>query len=117
MQITLRRDEFGRVIGTIAEKGSKATVTGADRVAAIAELREAVDSALDHSIGECFWREPLGDYRWLFRREGGAMRVVVLKSAGTLTGWEHCFWAECDAREFGESMRAAIEAYDAGELR
>ena len=53
----------------------------------------------------------MGDYRWLFRREGKTMRVVILKSLGTLTGWENCFWVECDAEEFRLSMQAAIAAY------
>ena len=107
MQVTLSSDSFGRVVGAIAHNGAQATVTSSEPAAALADLREAVGAAaLGH--GECFWHEAAGDYRWLFRREGSAMRVAILWSAGTMTGWEHKFWAECDAEEFGEAMDAAI---------
>ena len=109
MQVTLRGDSLGRVVGTIAHNGAQATVTGWDRASAIADLRMAVESVATHEYGECFWHEAMGEYRWLFRRTGERMRVVILRSSGTLTGWEDCFWTECDARDFRESMRAALE--------
>ena len=74
------------------------------------ELNVAVESAISHGQGECFWHEETGDYRWLFRQEGSIMRIAVLRSSGTLTGWEHRFWAECRAEEFRGAMRAALEA-------
>lgn len=77
----------------------------------------AVESAVDSGVGECFWPEAAGDYRWLFRHEGGAMRVAILWSMGTLTGWEHRFWAECDAQEFRDAMHAAIDACGAFQVR
>ena len=110
MQITLNGDCFGRVVGTIAHNGAQATVTSSDSAAAMTDLRQAVDSAAADGLGECFWHEAAGDYRWLFRREGSTMRIVVLWSIGTLTGWEHRFWAECDAEEFRRTMLAAMES-------
>ena len=86
MQITLNCDSLGRVIGTIAHDGAPATVTSSDGLAAMTDLREAVESALNAGQGECFWLEAAGDYRWLFKREGATMRIVVLWSMGTLTG-------------------------------
>jgi hypothetical protein len=71
-----------------------------------------VGSAVSNGQGECFWHEAAGDYRWLFRSEGDRMRVVVLWSIGTMTGWEHRFWVECGAAEFRDAMQSAIEAYD-----
>ena len=76
------------------------------------DLRQAVASAVSHGCGECFWHEAAGDYRWLFRREGSTMRIVILWSIGTLTGWENRFWAECDAEDFRHIMSAAIESGD-----
>jgi hypothetical protein len=111
MQVTLRGDSFGRVVGTIVYHGAETTVTGSDHDSAIRDLRVAVESALTHGHGECFWHEAMVDYRWLFRREGSTMRIVIVQSAGTLTGWEHCLWAECGVEEFGDMMRGAIEAY------
>lgn len=78
----------------------------------MADLKEAVESAVAHGFGECFWQEAAGEYRWLFRRDGTAMRVAVLWSIGVVTGWEHYFWAECDAAELGDAVRAAIVACD-----
>jgi hypothetical protein len=117
MQMTLRFDSFGRVVGTIEHNGAHATVTGSDPGPAITDLRLAVESAVTDDYGECFWHEATGEYRWLFRRESGTMRVVILWSMGTLTGWEHRFWAECDAEEFRDTAHAAIEACGAFEVR
>ena len=110
MQVTLKGDCFGRVVGTIEHNGAQATVTCSDPRSAITDLRLALESAVTDEVGECFWREATGEYRWLFRREGGKMRIVILWSNGTLTGWEHRFWAECDASDFHSTMRTATEA-------
>ena len=117
MQVTLKCDLFGRVVGAIAHNGAQATVTASDSVSAIEDLRQAVASASIHGQGECFWHEAVGDYRWLFRREGGTMRIVILWSIGTLTGWEHRFWAECDAEDFRDTMSAAIQSCETFELQ
>jgi hypothetical protein len=110
MQVALNCDLFGRVVGAIANNGAQATVTSSDSVSAMKDLRQAVASAVTHGHGKCFWHEAVGDYRWLFRREGSTMRVAILWSIGTLTGWEHRFWAECDAEDFRDTMQAAIES-------
>ena len=110
MQFTLQSDSFGRVIGIIAHNGAQATVAGSEPGSAISDLEAAVESAVTAGYGECFWREVAGDYRWLFRREGAVMRVAILWSTGTLTGWEHRFWAECDVENFREAMISALEA-------
>jgi len=110
MQFTLNGDSFGRVVGTIAHNGAQVTVTSSDFVSAMEDLRDAVENALADGYGECFWHEAAGDYRWLFRREERTMRVAVLWSMGTLTGWEHRFWTECDVEDFRNAMRTAIES-------
>jgi hypothetical protein len=58
-------------------------------------------------LGECFWKEGGGEYRWVFRRDGESVRVAVLWSAGVMTGWEHVFWAECPVGEVAK-LTAAI---------
>lgn len=110
MQITLKSDPSGRVVATIANDGASATVSGSDGFSAVTDLGLAAESATSDGIGECFWHEALGDYRWLFRRDGGIMRIAIVRSSGTLTGWEHCFWSECRIEEFRATMRAAIDA-------
>ena len=110
MQVTLSGDSLGRVVGRIAHNGAEATVSGSDATA-LEDLKTAVESAIAGSQGECFWHEAMIDYRWLFRRERDVMRVVIIRSSGTLTGWEHCFWAEVGASEFEAAMREAVEGF------
>jgi hypothetical protein len=111
MQLMLSGDSLGRVVGAIAHNGAQATVTGSDGFSAVADLRTAVESAVADGLGECFWQEAMVEYRWLFHREGNVMRIAILSSLGTLTGWEHLFWAECDVEEFQNVMHKAIEAF------
>ncbi|HUB78874.1 MAG TPA: hypothetical protein VMB03_08770 [Bryobacteraceae bacterium] len=113
MQLMLNGDSLGRVVGTIAHNGAKATVTGSDGLSAVAELRSAVESAIADGLGECFWEEAMVEFRWLFRREGDTVRIAILSSLGTLTGWEHLFWAECGLAEFQGVMHQAIGAFAA----
>ena len=115
MQLTLSCDSFGRVVGTVAHRGANAIVTSTNPSTSIADLQEAALSAVTHGQGECFWHEATGDYRWLFRRESNTIRIVILWSIGTLTGWEHRFWAECDAEEFRAAISAAIQSCHAVE--
>ena len=110
MEVTLKGDGLGRVVGTIACNGAQATVTGSDSASAMTDLRLAFENAVAYNRGECFWHEATGDYWWLFKRDGATMRVVILRSVGTLTGWEHRFWAECNADDFRDTLGAAIEA-------
>ncbi len=110
MQVTLEGDSFGRVVGTIEHNGAHATVTGRNLSSALADLRFALESAMAAGTGECFWYEVTGEYRWLFRREAGTLRIALLWSIGTLTGWEHRFWAEVDAGEFRDTLLTAIDA-------
>ncbi|MDE3166623.1 MAG: hypothetical protein KGN36_12530 [Acidobacteriota bacterium] len=113
VKVTFTVEAFGRVVGTIAHNGAEAAVSGSERESAMEDLRVAVESAAEGGHGECFWREAMVDTRWLFRKEGGTMRVAIIRSTGTLTGWEHCFWAECGLEEFRSAMREGMEAYSA----
>jgi len=117
MQVELTCDSRGRVVGSIAHNGAHATVTSCNATGALGDLQQAVEDALSGGLGECFWPEGGGDYRWLFRREQGIMRVVILWSIGTVTGWEHRFWAECPIGEFSEQMHAAIGSAAASTVR
>jgi hypothetical protein len=44
----------------------------------------------------------------MFRRAGEKVRIAVLWSAGTLTGWEHVFWPECDFEAFAGQVREEV---------
>jgi hypothetical protein len=99
MKISLRVDEFERLICTVDDGAAPVTVTASDPDAA-AHLVAAIDDAARDGSGECFWREGGGEYRWMLRREGDKLRLVVLWCTGTLTGWETVLWTECDFAAF-----------------
>jgi len=107
MKISLRVDEFDRLICTVEDGAAPVTVTASDSEAA-AHLLAAIDDATRYGVGECFWEEGGGEYRWVFRREGDALRVVVLWCAGTLTGWETVLWRDCDFESFHRQVASEV---------
>jgi hypothetical protein len=109
MQIALEADDFGRLVCSIAHGETRATVTASDLGGAAFDLRATLDDLLRDGLGECYWREGGGEYRWLFRRDSSNARVAVLWSNGTLTGWEHVFWAEVPLDGFAEELRGALD--------
>ena len=107
MKISLRVDEFERLICTVEDGAAPVTVTASDPDAA-AHLVAAIDDSARDGSGECFWQEGGGEYRWMLRREGEKLRVVVLWCSGTLTGWETVLWTECDLEAFRSQAQAEV---------
>jgi len=107
MKISLRVDEFERLICTVEDGAAPVTVTASDPDAA-AHLVSAIDNAARDGSGECFWEEGGGEYRWMLRRQGDNLRVVVLWCTGTLTGWETVLWRECDPETFREQVQSEV---------
>ena len=95
MIFSFATDQFDRLTCSLELDNIHAVATASDRVAALDDLITAIASVEANGMGECFWLEAAGEYRWVFRREGENVRVAVLWSAGVMTGWEHVFWAEC----------------------
>ncbi len=89
----------------MSDGGPVATVTASDCTAASSALMDAVDGAAASGYGECYWRHTSGEYRWMLRRDGEKVRIAVLWSNGTLTGWEHVFWSECGFEPFASLVR------------
>jgi hypothetical protein len=110
MTVRFGTDEFARLTCEMERGAVKATASAANREAAEAGMREALASVEVNGVGECFWQEAGGEYRWVFRREGENVRVAVLWSAGVLTGWEHVFWAECPMAGTVGQIRNALDA-------
>lgn len=96
MQLSFGTDEFGRLTCALADGEDQATVTAANLAGAAGDLAAALRDTAADGCSECYWMEGGGEYRWVFRREGDKVRVVVLWSAGTLTGWVHIFSSECE---------------------
>jgi len=113
MTFKLAAAEAGGVICWIADKRHDANIEIPDGVNALDELARAMDGVERAGVGEAFWHQPTGEYRWLFRREGVSdrARICVLKSIGTLTGWENVFWSEDDLKELVQSVRSEIARY------
>jgi hypothetical protein len=110
MRLSIEADEFGRLVCRIADGRSEAAVRSADPAAARADMLAALDGFESDGYSECFWREPNGEYRWIFRQEGVWVRIVVLRSAGTMTGWEHVFSGEEQLAGFAEMLRDEVSA-------
>ena len=108
MHVLLQRDDFGRVTCDLSDGETHGIVTASDPAQALQGLSSAVDSAMLNGIGECFWHEAAGEYRWVLRRTGDSVRIAVMWSTGTLCGWEHVFWSECDSAAFARQMREGI---------
>jgi len=105
MKLSLSVDEFGRLVCAVDDGSSPVIVTSSTPDAA-GDLADAARDALESGAGECFWTEGCGEYRWMLRRNGDSLRVVVLWSTGTMTGWEHVLWAECPAGDFLAQVEA-----------
>lgn len=109
MQTVFETDDFGRLLCHISDGETRATVTAHETAGPAADLLAAIADARRDGAGECYWREGAGEYRWAFRTEGPAIRIAVLWSSGTLTGWEHVFWKEREAAEFEREVRAGLD--------
>ncbi len=96
MQLSFETDEYGRLTCGLSDGENQASVTAASLADAGADLVAALRQTAADGCSECYWIEGGGEYRWVFRREGEKVRVVVLWSAGTLTGWVHVFSSESD---------------------
>jgi hypothetical protein len=110
MDCSFHFDRFGRLISVLRDENGSATISASDPAEAIASLAGALREASLTGTAECRWKEHDGEYRWMFRAHGGRMRIVVLWSSGTLTGWEHVLWSECRVAEIGEVLLPRLEA-------
>jgi hypothetical protein len=108
MRLAIAMDDFSRMVCTAQHDGSEAVITAADSGGAAEALSRAVEKLAQSGASECYWPGETGDYRWVFRRVGGVVRIAILWSTGTLTGWEHVFWAECDCSDFLQQAREQL---------
>jgi hypothetical protein len=106
----MAKDEFGGLVCTLTDGQAEGTVRASNPEQAAADLLGAVDNVNAGATGECFWLRESGAYRWLIRREQDTAQVVVLWSAGTLTGWENVFWTRCEWQPLASALRTTIGA-------
>jgi hypothetical protein len=108
MPLAIETDDFGRMICSVTDGSQSAVVTAAAFVKASSDLWDALDQLEARGLGECYWAESTGEYRWVFRRNGENVRLAVMWSIGTMTGWEDVFWAEWPANGFLAQVREEL---------
>jgi hypothetical protein len=108
MQFALETDEFGRLACSLSDGQTNAVITTSEFPKGSADLLLALDTVERRGKSECYWREGAGEYRWVLRKDGDRLIVAVMWSTGTLTGWEHAFWTECDHQQFASAARAEL---------
>jgi hypothetical protein len=106
MNLTLETDPFGRIVCSVEVGDRPVLVTSSKPSLARAELRAAVEDVRNTGYGECTWPEAVGEYKWMFRRQGDRVTVVSLWSSGTLTGWQHVLRETTDFETFTSRVEA-----------
>jgi hypothetical protein len=108
VEIAITTDIDGRLVSTLSEGDTSTTVTASNVPQAGEDLLAALENARETGYDECVWAEHAGEFRWIFRRDGARLTLVVLWCAGTITGWQHVFRAEDAFDAFAERARAEV---------
>jgi len=89
-----------RLVVHLCEGQDETTVTVSPSGAGMRSLGRAIDDAMVHGYGECFWPGmPGGQYWWVFRRREATLETAVMWTRGGASLWEHVFRAT-DAAEW-----------------
>jgi len=108
MDLSLDIDDAGRFVATLQNEGGTPAQVTASNVNAADDLLAAIEDARDTGLGECFWEESSGEYRWMIRVGAEEATLVVLWSAGVVTGWEHVFRGGCTLDWLADRIREAL---------
>lgn len=108
VDIAIATDVDGRFVCTLAEAGVSAVVTASNVPQAGEDLLAALENARETGYDECVWAEQGGEFRWIFKKAGARLTVVVLWCAGTVIGWQHVFRAEDQFDVFAARARADV---------
>ena len=108
VDIAVETDIDGRFVCTLTDGDTSALVTASNLPQAGEDLLAALENASETGYDECVWAEQGGEFRWIFRRDGDRLTVVVLWCAGTVIGWQHVFRAEDRFDAFASHARAEI---------
>lgn len=109
VEFSFSTDPFGRLTCDVSNGPETAVVTASDLPRAIGDLSAALSALERNGIAECYWPEGAGEYRWVFRRDTDRVRLAILWSTGTVTGWEHVFWSECDLNLLVNLLRREMD--------
>jgi hypothetical protein len=94
MDFNLTIEAPDRLVVRLREGQDEATVAVSPSSAGVRSLTRALDHAMAHGYGECFWPgQPGGQYWWVFRRREETLETALMWTRGGATGWEHVFRA------------------------
>jgi hypothetical protein len=108
MDLSLDIDDSGRFVATLTHDGGQPALVTASNLNAADDLLAAIEDARDTGLGECFWEEQTGEYRWMLRTGEEEATIVVLWSTGVVTGWEHVFRGTCPLDWLAARIREAL---------
>lgn len=108
MKFAFEAEPGGRLICRLEDADGPHLISSSEAGAAQAELIAALDDLETSQSSECYWRDDACDYRWLFRRDGGRLRLAILRLSGVCPGYQHVAWTEEDAAPLLAEIRAAL---------
>jgi len=115
VHLRLTRDPDDTLVVHLREGAEDAAVSVRPAEAGIRSLTRAVDDALAHGYGECFWpASPIGQYWWMFRRQAETIEVVAMWTRGGAALWEHVFRATDAATWLRDQLRREAAGVDLG---
>lgn len=101
--------DSSRLVCTVTDGALQATASAAHASEAAASLLAALEDARAHGLGECFWHEQEGDYRWLFCRHDDRVDVALMWCSGVITGWRHVFRADAVLEALATKAKRDLE--------
>ena len=94
MELRLAIDPPDALTVHLVDGTTRTTMTVPNVQAGIDSLARALDDAMTHGYGECFWPAlEGGHYWWMFRREAESLDLATMWSRGGASGWQHVFRA------------------------
>jgi len=111
MRFSLGLDDFGRLECRIGDDQEEHALWAAEPEAALETLSAALDDLEISGAGECVWLLSGGEYRWVFRRESGRVRLAVMFLHSVAVGYQHVYWGEHPLEETLEQFRGGIRRF------
>jgi hypothetical protein len=115
MHLTLSLDPADLLVVHLREADVTADVAVRPSSAGARSLVRALEDAMAHGYGECFWPgSPGGQYWWIFKRDADTLETIAMWTRGGASLWEHVFRATDAAtwvheRVTGELRRLGVD--------
>lgn len=94
LHLDLGLEPHDTLVVRLRDGAIEAAVSARPSKAAATSLSRALDDAMAHGYGECFWPAPDGgQYWWIFKRDAETMEAMAMWTRGGASLWEHVFRA------------------------